>query len=226
VTVNANFTWSHCTDTYQTLFSPMGDHPGDTYADPNNPDRDHSSCNTDRRQVLNATVVAPTPQFANPMLRKIGSGWRIAGIYRASAGDPLTINAGSDRALNGSQISNTTPLQRADQVLASVYGDTSARPGVAFLNPAAFALPALGTLGNVGRNSVRGPRQWSFDMALTRAFTILEGQRLEFRAEAFNVTNSFRPVDPDVNVGSPNTFGLIRAAQDPRILQFALKYTF
>jgi hypothetical protein len=50
-------------------------------------------------------------------------------------------------------------------------------------------------------------------------------QRLEFRAEAYNLTNSFHAADPNTTVSS-NTFGVIRTALDPRILQFALKYVF
>ena len=48
---------------------------------------------------------------------------------------------------------------------------------------------------------------------------------LEVRAEAFNVTNSFRPGQPNNNLSS-NTFGVIRTALPPRIMQFALKYVF
>jgi hypothetical protein len=80
------------------------------------------------------------------------------------------------------------------------------------------------------RNSLVGPPSWAFDMALSRAFRLREAQRLEFRAEAYNVTNSFRPGIPNAIVTN-NTFGQIRAtaagsAGDPRILQFALKYIF
>jgi len=157
----------------------------------------------------------------------LASSWRIAGIYTAASGTPLTVLSGSDRALNGLQIGATQQvLQRADQILANPYGDTSGRPGTTYLNPAAFALPALGTIGNAVRNSVRGPRQWSFDMALSRIFPLGDVQRLEFRVEVYNVTNSFRAMDPSVTLSDTNTFGVIRQARDPRILQFALKYVF
>jgi hypothetical protein len=62
-------------------------------------------------------------------------------------------------------------------------------------------------------------------VALSRVFNITEGQRLEFRAEAYNVTNSFRPGNPNNTVGN-NTFGQIRTSGDPRTMQFALKYVF
>jgi len=54
---------------------------------------------------------------------------------------------------------------------------------------------------------------------------VRENQRVEFRAEAFNLTNSVRYNNPTSNL-STNTFGQITSALDPRIMQFALKYVF
>jgi len=86
-------------------------------------------------------------------------------------------------------------------------------------------LPATGTLGNIGSYSVRGPGTWQFDLSLSRIVQLRETQKLEFRAEAFNVTNSFHPGDPTTVLNS-NIFGQITTARDPRIMQFALKYVF
>jgi hypothetical protein len=93
------------------------------------------------------------------------------------------------------------------------------------LNPAAFAQPALGTLGNMGRATLRMPVAWQFDMGLVRVIRLRETHSVEFRAEAYNILNSFRsgPINTSLNSAQ---FGLIRAALDPRIMQFALKYTF
>src|SRR5439155_19656524 len=99
------------------------------------------------------------------------------------------------------------------------------RPLSFYLNPAAFVLPAIGSYGTLGRNVFVGPVQWSFDAAISRAFQFQETKRVEFRAEAFNMTNSFMASNPALNL-SQNTFGQIRTARDPRILQFALKYVF
>ena len=98
----------------------------------------------------------------------VGSGWRVSPILKIISGGYVTITTNQDRALNG--MSN----QRVNQVLGNPYGDKTVGN---YLNPAAFALPAMGTLGNVGRNSVRGPGTWQFDMALSRTFQVRESQR-------------------------------------------------
>jgi hypothetical protein len=71
-------------------------------------------------------------------------------------------------------------------------------------------------------------------MALSREFRFTENQSFEVRAEAFNLTNSMRASrvftnaggGGFVNLGSANTFGRILSAEDPRIMQFAVKYVF
>ena len=234
--INANYTLSRCRGPYATLFSAMGAWPQDTYTHPDDSRFDDGACDSDRRHVFNLTTVGETPQFSNPTMRVLASGWRLAAIYNFLSGPPLSVFAGSDRALSGLAFSGgaAAPLQRADQVLDNPYDDRSGRPRSRYLNPAAFALPALGTLGNMERNSVTGPSTWSLDVALSRIFRVGTSHRLEFRTEAFNLTNSFRPGNPDFNSTAtvPNnvlinpTFGEIRTALPPRILQFALKYLF
>jgi len=105
-----------------------------------------------------------------------------------------------------------------------------------WINPAAFATPALGTLSATGRMNIPGPSFFNFDSAVSREFRIREGQMLEFTAQAFNVTNSMRPGIslPSLAAGASGlgltfgtpTFGQITSALDPRILQLALKFTF
>ena len=82
-------------------------------------------------------------------------------------------------------------------------------------------------MGNLGARNVKGPNQWDFDVSLARTFDLGETETLEFRVEAYNLTNSFRPGNPNTNLNS-GRFGRTRAIQsdDPRILQFALKLGF
>ncbi len=214
VTVGANYTWSHCYGN-SSRASAAGT-PGNTYLDPYNRDFDRGNCESDRRHLFNMTAVAETPRFSNNTLRMVGTGWRLSGIYRKSTGSWLTILSGVDRALTG--VSN----QRAQQVLQNPYGNKSLTN---FLNPAAFAPPALGSLGNMRPGNIEGPGSWQLDVSMSRSFQLRENQRIEARVEAYNLTNSMRPMNPTVSLNS-NTFGQIITAYDPRLLQFALKYAF
>ena len=225
ISVNANYTWSHCVGDDVDL-TASGPDAGATFGMPGNRSFDRGDCNGDRRQIFNMTSVATTPAFSNPTVRLLASGWSLSGIYRRSSGQPLNVLAGSDRVLNGVQSSfSGATTQRGTQISNQVYADPSGRMFTNWFNRAAYDLPALGTLGNVGRNNVIGPVNWSFDMALSRSFRFQEAHRIEFRAEAFNVTNSFRAGNPAAGLNSTN-FGQIRTALSPRILQFALKYVF
>jgi hypothetical protein len=234
ISVSTNYTWSHCVGDYADVNS-QGPAADETFRNPTNRRIDRGDCFGERRQMLNLTGLAETPQFANRTMRTILSGWRLSGIYTVTSGRPFTVVSGSDRSLTGTGLGSANN-QPVDQVMGDVYGDRSGRPMTSWLNFSAFAQPTLGTFGNTGRNTVRGPKEWSFDLALSRAIAIRESQKLEFRMEAFNVTNSFRPAGIStqgtsgagafLSLANPATFGVLRSSLDPRILQFALKYVF
>jgi hypothetical protein len=226
VTVGANYTLSKC----------MG-HPtqggttpnvGSGYVDPTNIDYDYGPCDIDRRHILNMTVGVQTPTFSNATLRAVASDWRLFGSARFYSGKRLNIVLTSDPARTG--IAN----QRPNLVLDNPYGDKSYD---FYLNPAAFEVPAVGTLGNLQRNGIVGPGTKAVDLSLMRLFRFAN-QSIEARVEAFNAFNWFNPavnpliVAPLSNLNSPvvnrdsTQFGKITAADDPRILQFAIKYSF
>src|SRR5262249_621152 len=214
ITVGGNYTWSHCYGDDSKATSAGA--PGATYTDPNNRALDRGNCIGDRRQLVSITGVAATPEFSNVVLHRVATGWRLSGIYRWLSGDQMTITSGQDRTLSG------VSAQRPNQVLPNPYGNKSLTN---FLNPAAFGLPPIGSLGNMGTYNIAGPSTWQFDVMLSRIFQIREHQRLEVRAEAYNLPNSLRPGDPTTNLSS-NIFGQINTSSDPRIMQFALKYIF
>lgn len=93
-----------------------------------------------------------------------------------------------------------------------------------WFNPAAFAVPAKGTWGNLGRYAARGPRYYESDGAL---------ESLSFRAEAFNLWNHPIYGTPSGN-SSSESFGRITSILNtgatgtgtPRRIQFALRMDF
>jgi hypothetical protein len=93
-----------------------------------------------------------------------------------------------------------------------------------WFNTAAFTSPATGTFGNIGRNALNGPGYYVINLALSRRIALREKHVIELRAEAFNVTNHAHFNSPNTTLSSA-MFGQITSAQDPRIMQFAIKYS-
>jgi carboxypeptidase family protein/TonB-dependent receptor-like protein len=228
VSFNANYTYSHCISDINAGSLVGG--VGAGYLDPANHHFDRSNCQTgtldassanslDRRHLVNFTAVLETPHFSNHTLNTIASNWRLSNGYRVQSGSFMTVTTGLDRQLTGA----AGGTQRAQRLLSNPQCDNP-NPSCWF-NPAAFAQPAFGTLGNAGRASNLGPGFWEIDTALSRIFHVREGMSLEARGEAFNLTNSYRAGIPITAFNNPN-FGKILTAQDPRIMQLALKFVF
>jgi len=228
LSVSGNWTWSHCIGVFQGYDSKSDE----TSTVPNNLNFDRGNCDSDRRHLVNLTVVELVPQFSNRLMRMVVSNWQVSGIYRFMSGIPLSIQDGSgiDRELSGIN------HQRPNEILADPYTGLTG-PSQPYFNINAFALQPLGTFGNLGWNSVHGPTFWEMDAALSRIFRIKERQSIELRADAFNLTNSFVSLPPGTAMPgslavpnfesiSSNQFGLNLAAQPTRKIQFALKYTF
>jgi hypothetical protein len=229
ITTNANYTISTCEGLISQGQAPLNVATG--YMKPvsmiNPPsdaqrdaifEEDKGRCSTWRKHIFNLSASVETPQFNNATARALASGWRLSGIYRANSGAPLTVSTGTDRALSGIQAGT----QRANQVLDNPYGDKTINN---WLNPQAFAQPALGTYGNSVRNAYDGPGRQVVDLSLVRSFTFGNSHRLEARVEAFNAFNWFLLENPNTTLSSA-TFGRITASGDPRIMQFAVKYDF
>jgi outer membrane receptor protein involved in Fe transport len=242
--IDVNYTWSHCIGDLS-----IGDSTGNAGAGlaiPNDRRHDRSNCqsneiggtfSSDRRHIFNTTVVYEIPRFSNARLSMFASGWKFAEIFRATSAYWVTASLSSDIALNEDSAANQRPLQVMQNPLVDHPGSPCAiAPCEQWINPKAFASPALGTLSTLGRMNIPGPSFFQFDTAVSREFRMQERGTLEFRAEAFNVTNSMRPgvslpslaaggSGLGLTFGTP-TFGQVTSALDPRILQLALKFTF
>jgi hypothetical protein len=207
---------------------------------PSNRRYDRSNCqsieiggtfSSDRRQIFNWTTVYETPKLANRTMNLLASGWKFSGIYRAMSAPWLTVGLSTDNSLTG--VFGSAANLRPNYVGGSTLCDNP-RP-TCWINPAAFATPAPGTFGNLGRDTIRGPMFWQFDMAASRVFRIREGYTLEVRGEAFNLTNSQRAgvSPPSLQAGGSGLnltlgpgFGTVTNSLDPRIMQLAMKFVF
>ncbi|MBI4483625.1 MAG: TonB-dependent receptor [Acidobacteria bacterium] len=113
------------------------------------------------------------------------SGWQISGILNLSSGTPFTPVLSFDRARAGAGRGGGG--QRPDLVSGSnnpVLGGPDR-----YFDASGFALPPVGVLGNLGRNTVMGPGLASFDFSLFKNSRVGENKNLQFRAEMFNVFN-------------------------------------
>ena len=218
--LSANYTISHCeTDSpYSGLFVSSFE-----YTDPDNPSHDRGNCPYNRTHIANATVGYQTPQFDNTVLRAVASGWRVSGILNFNSGDWLTVTTTSDPARTG------IGGQRVNQISDDVYGDKSLG---SFLNPAAFAVPEVGTLGDHRARSIEGPRFWQVNLALSKVLRMGAARTFELRVETFNLFNTFNWGNPSTNLNA-GTFGRITTQQQsygqssgPRVMQFAVKFGF
>jgi hypothetical protein len=227
VSLSANWTWSHCIGYFQGFNSKSEE----TATNPYDPLGDRGNCDSDRRQIVNLTAVAQAPNLSNRALHMVVTGWQLAGIYRYQSGAPFSVQDGTDQQLTA--INHQRPnLVEPDAVYTGLTCG-----GCAYLNKAAFAAQPLGTVGNLGWNSVNAPAYWDIDLALSRQFRFRERNVVELRADAFNITNTLQPMAPvtaqPTSPSAPafaaynsNQFGQILSANPTRKIQFALKYTF
>jgi hypothetical protein len=162
----------------------------------------------------------------NRLVRTAIGGWEVSGIITAESGIPINIGLSGNQGGNG--LPNAT--NRPNLVGKITYPQTVSATGqqvIQYLNPAAFANPAIGAFGNLGHNAVRGPGRDNWNISLFKSFVFSEsrGSRLEFRAETFNIWNHTQFNQVSNNFGSGN-FGQFTSAFDPRIMQLGLKLYF
>jgi hypothetical protein len=219
----------------------------------------------DRTHRMVVSYVWDLPQRAgadrSTLRRVLLNGWQVSGVVTAMSGLPIDIvdsGAGSFYGLDGG-----TSLARPG--FAPGASCDAARRDVPFgyfFNPAAFRRPvvqagqpipsssgtasagALGTdIGDVGRNCLRGPRQFNVDLAVARRVPISRSRSIDLRVEFFNLFNQVNFANPisdldavrssgllDANTGAiirPGDFGrIISTSNNPRLIQVALKMTF
>lgn len=221
LTFLTGYRWSRC----MTTADPTGFN-SDVYATPFR-NADYGRCSYDVRDQFKASAVwqLPRTHFHFALANGALSGWEANGILTLRTGQPFTVLSGVDNSTSG------IGKDRADLIgNPAISGSRShAQMVSAFFNVAAFASNALGTYGNTPRNFLTGPGYENLDLSVNKSFAVpfraAEGHRLQFRAESFNLFNRVNFNNPGATISSKSA-GTITSANDPRILQFALKYMF
>ena len=162
----------------------------------------------------------------NRLVRTAIGGWEVSGILSFYSGLPINVG------LTGAQGNNSLPnaTNRPDLVGKVGYPQTVSATGqqvIQYVDPSAFANPAIGAFGDLGHNAIRGPGRDNWNMSLFKSFVFSEarGSRLEFRVETFNIWNHTQFNTVSNNFGASD-FGQFKTAFDPRILQIGLKLYF
>jgi hypothetical protein len=182
----------------------------------------------DRTHNAAVNFIYDIPVFrnnSNRLVKTIAGGWSVSGIVTIESGVPIDIGTGGPQGSNGLPNAKNRPdlVGKISYPNAVLAGDHH----IQYLDPSAFALPALGSFGDLGHYAVRGPGRDNWNLSLFKSFVFSEsrGSRLEFRVETFNTWNhtQFNGVSNNVANGD---FGQFTSAFDPRIMQFGLKLYF
>jgi len=216
-----NYTYAHSIDDTSTTRNTV---PTDSY---NLADQRGSSTFDIRHQVV-SFVTYDLPQLAH-FAPRLTSGWQLNSLFTFYTGMPLNILAGTN-------VSGTGENQDRVNVIGNPFSDVPVltnTTAVQYLNPAAFAKPATGGFGNIGRDLYYGPGFGSVDFSIFKRIPITDKIKTEFRVEIFNLFNRTNWANPNVTFSS-SSFGQLTSTLngssapglgfgEPRNTQVALK---
>ena len=192
------------------------------------------------RFITNFTYQFPGPKDLHSFKGQALGGWNLSGVVTVQSGHPLTLTynhfAGKPSVFGSSvfdrpSLSGTcSPGQYVNpgSAPANIGGTKTYINKTCFTDPAIFSAddPIGVGFGNSGVGILSGPGQDNWDLSILKRFPIREYGTLEFRSEFYNAFNHPEFADPDVEFTSP-TFGQITLPlANPRVIQFALKFSF
>lgn len=229
-----NYTWSKNLDMNSALTIAQSANEPQLIMNRNDLRRDWgpSALNSAQQLTISARYelpIGPGKSWLNAthgIESKLVGGWQINGISTFLSGFPLTPLVGSNRSGDGDTRNPDRP-----NYAAGFSGPVVTHNPAQWFNPAAFALPTIGTYGDVGRGILTGPGLSDVDFSIFKTTTLTEGTTLQFRAEAFNIFNRVNFGVPNATVFSGTTTSLqagsiTTLATNPRQIQLGLKLLF
>jgi hypothetical protein len=196
--LQANYTWSHEIDNLVNVFS--------NWSNPFNLNLDRGSGDWDVRHNFTASAVYTLPEMkgSSRFARAFLGGWQTGNILQARSGLPVNITLISGFFGNPMRpFSTGAPLFTGDSNWPN--GNFNQAAFDAQFNNGEWGDPS--TLGDVGRNSMRGPSFFQWDFSLMKNFSITENSRLQFRADIFNILNHPNFANPDGGICTSVTYG-------------------
>jgi hypothetical protein len=152
-------------------------------------------------------------------VRAVAGGWQLNGIFQWQTGFPLTVTEGANLDIRFMS-------SRPDVVCDPNEGP---KTSIQWFDTSCFVRRSLAETGvrpgNEGRNIVRGPGFNRTDLSLFKNVGLFRSHTLQLRVEAFNLFNQVRFGQPSGTIGTA-TFGTILSADDGRIIQLGVKYSF
>lgn len=145
----------------------------------------------------------------NAVASALTSGWQLSWLYSAFSGAPFSVTA------SGTSLNAPGSTQRADLVKSTVEKLGGIGVGQPFYDPTAFAEVTTARFGTASFNLLQSPGTSNLDLGLFRQFTIKEGITLQFRAEAFNATNTPHFAAPGGNASAPSRDAQGNILRDP-----------
>jgi hypothetical protein len=214
----ASYTYSHALD--------QGSSESPTVTDPYNLRYDYGNADYNIPNRFVASANYQLPFQGSGKLGPLARGWQVNAIGQFSDGLPFSVASGT--ALGD----GLTPRAQ----LLPGFGNGSLPKGQRTLgkwfNTAAFAVPAAGTWGNSGRNSLEGPGTKAVDFSIFKDTHLTESKVLQLRAEVFNLANTPQFNLPASTAGTAADGTVSSAGSDltfqrtERQIQFAAKITF
>jgi hypothetical protein len=225
------YTWSKWMSNVPNEEAQIGAANTNSVQDYGNLPAEYSLSETDQPLNLVANTIVRLPfgkdayflHDLHGLPNKLVSGWNASAIVLVQSGYPLAFSASTPGLGNRPNlVPNVNPMLPSNR--------SNIQKTQEWFNTAAFAIPAPYTLGNMRRTDgdARGPALRNMDFTLFKDTAITERWSMQFRAEAFNLTNTPHFGLPNTNANA-TAFGQITntvTSPEPRQLQFAIKLMF
>ena len=173
------------------------------------------------RFVVSFGYELPMLADASPIVKYVAGGWQLNGIYQAQSGFPLSVTRGP--------VLDIRYMTNRPDITAGCDPNDGPKTTAQWFNTSCFTPLTLAQTGerpgNAGRNTVRGPGFQRTDLSIFKNFEFASRHRIQVRIEGFNIWNQPRFAQPNGTFGNA-TFGQITTAEDGRVIQLGLKYTF